>query len=564
MSASQVEEATALFLNVSATCADGEPCALYLKAWVHGEIVLWELRRVLISMGVSLSKGVCKIVRRERPMWEADLELLGFANIQDHFVDSRRMAEHHQRSLHQLVHDEMSTSTIGLLVMFCRFAESRRRLADRSKARILLAACIASMIGAKCAELATLVPPPGCVGACAIGARRQEPGDDTAACVHARSLGQRMGAHCVAQTPPHTFLAELLVASFGEASDCLCLRRWCAYLMEEVQRIVSTTGLLEHWSNDALKYGVLPGGQKRRRVDEDLRKQVSVDVVRAKRVASGASWCKATGFLSEQLGNTFDNRSCREYLAAGRACMPTAKIFSIAFDASRIGQPAVDANMFLLWSSDVGQSMWLPPQALCVAGPISSRGGGRSRAGAQLSHSPRLARAISGSGLRWRESGGGNCSSWAPGRGGEGAGRSELRARIVWRSPENTFSLRMSIDNGLLLGRYGTHRLALEPRVRSRPLGYVLRRSGTFYRWYPSVFGLGKNPVPMTFLYACPLTMAGVLCARVRSTAPRRSCRPAGGQSRKRGLRRGSVAAVCPPPPARPRGDPRLQKGRAR
>lgn len=353
------------FLNVSVVMADLDNCSLHLKAWVHTTCVRWELRRPLISMGLSLAKGVCKIVRQARQVWEADLSTFGFVPPCEHLVGSRRMAHHSKRPLHSRIHEEVSTSTECLLLILLRYAESRRRAADRFKARALLATVLASLLGSHCGGPASLSSPSGCLEACVVGARPGGVGPAAGGvCIHAQELGRKMKFFEVAQTPAHVFLAELLANLFAESADCECLRRWCTCILQQIRQSVDAADFSEQWSDNALKHGVLPGGQERRRVDEDLRRQVSVDVVSKKMATSASRWCQASGELSEQLGDTFDNRSCREYVAAGMLSMSKGNNYSIAFDAFRLGEPAVETNLYLLWSRSAGRSMWLAPQAI--------------------------------------------------------------------------------------------------------------------------------------------------------------------------------------------------------
>lgn len=97
-----------------------------------------------------------------------------------------------------------------------------------------------------------------------------------------------------------------------------------------------------------------------------------MDVVSKKMATSASRWCQASGELSAQLGDTFDNRSCREHMAAGMLSMSKGNIYSNAFDASRLGEPAVETNLYLLWSRSAGRSMWLAPQAIGVFGPTAA------------------------------------------------------------------------------------------------------------------------------------------------------------------------------------------------
>lgn len=358
----------AIYTHATVIVPDGDSVDLHLKAWSHERGFLWELRRLFISLQLPMKHGMCRFMRQERPVWIADLVRCSFQPSERHFVESRRMHVHHKRPMDEHVHDEVAVSTGCMMVILLRMAESRRSRKVRTMSKAVLEVFVSLLLGSSAKDFATLMPPDGCTQRCDIGVPQ---GDDDAdgdephgACVHLRMLGHKMRRLDVNGVPPHVFLVGLAQQLFAEGVECGACSQWCSDLLRRLADAMDHGNFASKWSTDAKKHGLLPGGQKKRRIDEDLRKQVSVDVVAAGLTSSAGRWCQTTGELSQQLGDTFDNRSCREYLASGAMSMWGHRFYSIAFDASRIGQPAVDANIYLLWSMDGGYGMWLAPQAL--------------------------------------------------------------------------------------------------------------------------------------------------------------------------------------------------------
>lgn len=277
-----MEESTAecSYLSATATLASGKPTSLFLKAWHHSSGVLCELRRLMISLGYGLQKGVCKVYRREREVWEPDLERLDFQPVRDHIVWSRRMCEFHRLPLTEHIHDEMSYSSVAGIVIMLRSCESRRREDDRELSRVSLETWLCHTVGAACADFVSLSVAESIASRCCIN-RRMVGGiggsEDQQQCSHLRHAIAAVEAYrsCAGGRPCHNVLSKLLREVFSGSTDCDAVRAWATSLIRDLGVAIDSCGFAS-FSRDALRYGVLPGGQRKRRLDEDMKRSVSI------------------------------------------------------------------------------------------------------------------------------------------------------------------------------------------------------------------------------------------------------------------------------------------------
>ena len=121
---------------------------------------------------------------------------------------------------------------------------------------------------------------------------------------------------------------------------------------------------MEHdaFPTDVLKHGILPDGQKKRRIDEDLRQAMAIQMVSEKRASSAASMARALGQVSPSLGQAWEKEAMKQYLMNGWSCFRHLNTLSICMDGSRLGCPAEETVTYLCFCPAVNVSMWLPSQ----------------------------------------------------------------------------------------------------------------------------------------------------------------------------------------------------------
>jgi hypothetical protein len=121
---------------------------------------------------------------------------------------------------------------------------------------------------------------------------------------------------------------------------------------------------MEHdaFPTDVLRHGILPDGQKRRRIDEDLRQAMTMQMVSDGRAASAASMARAMGQVTPSRGPAWEKEAMMQYLVNGWSRFRHLSTLSICMDGSRMGCPAEETVTYLCFCPAVNASMWLPSQ----------------------------------------------------------------------------------------------------------------------------------------------------------------------------------------------------------
>lgn len=357
-------KAPAVFCNSAITMDNGEAASMHLKAWLHDAGPKWELRRVLISLCVPLKRGVCAVWRQMQETWTEDLERFSFVPVEQHLTPSRRTLSYHQQELSGGVHDEACLSSHALLTVLLRFIESRRRKNERSLGLGMLRCLLSVVYGARCQHLLGLAAPGGCFELCSDKPMARE--GEGEQCLHVLDFSKAMMATMQHERPCNESLATMCLELFARSSECPALRHWCQVLLSRVAAAFRDAKWddASKFSFDAIRNGILPGGQQRRRLDEDFRDAACIDMLVSKRAKTTGEFLQADGQVCRQAGWRMDNLAVRLYMSAATEHLHTAKYISVCFDAARLGEPAKDTVVGLCWSMDRGFGAWLAPQAL--------------------------------------------------------------------------------------------------------------------------------------------------------------------------------------------------------
>ena len=143
-------------------------------------------------------------------------------------------------------------------------------------------------------------------------------------------------------------------------ADCPSFAAWIGRLIAGLAEHIDGIFPGERMNSDVLLHGRLDEIGKRR-LDEDLKRAISNDVSKMRKV-SGADYCRATGVATEGQVAGFDQKSLREQLCADVANFQKAKVVSVAMDAARLGEPKKDICCYHLFAQDLGVGTWLTPQ----------------------------------------------------------------------------------------------------------------------------------------------------------------------------------------------------------
>lgn len=182
-------------------------------------------------------------------------------------------------------------------------------------------------------------------------------------------LRQAWELECRAGRPPQALLIALLQNLYTYSGDCpasrelsrQCLAWLCAQIDSRLENF--------RYTSDATK--VLDSGcrapSKRRRIDEDFRLTVVADVARQGRAANAVGFLRAVDKCSPKNAQPWSEQFLLEYEAAGWLAGARSSTVCCCFDASRIGNPAENTEIFgaqLFGPSSMDCFMWGPPQAI--------------------------------------------------------------------------------------------------------------------------------------------------------------------------------------------------------
>ncbi len=114
------------------TLSDESTFHVQLKAWAHDDVVLWDCKRLFMSMGFSMRKGPYRILSDQEPVWNVEIQQLGWSDLTwRHASRAQFKARGCPPTAH--THDEASLTTKALLlvlpicIMFLMLLEQQRR-----------------------------------------------------------------------------------------------------------------------------------------------------------------------------------------------------------------------------------------------------------------------------------------------------------------------------------------------------------------------------------------------------------------------------------------------------
>ena len=352
--------AAAFFMDDRVVASSGQFAHLQLKAWHHEPIVLWELRRLFLSFGFSLKQGAHRHMSDLKSALEAFMMQLGF-DVASVFNYSRTQLFCQNKPPNMFTHDEATISTLGLLSAMVHWACHRRSRDDKKLAVALLELVLHAFLPADHPALViSMSMPEEFFGLCdnrPAGLRMLM--DPAMGCVHCQLHGPKIAARLLDPPAGAPRVAHTL-QEFGDMADCPSFAAWLGRLLAGLAKHIDGIFPGERMNSDVLLHGRLDEIGKRR-LDEDLKRAISNDVSKMRKV-SGADYCRATGVATEGQVAGFDQKSLREQLCADVANFQKAKVVSVAMDAARLGEPKKDICCYHLFAQDLGVGTWLTPQ----------------------------------------------------------------------------------------------------------------------------------------------------------------------------------------------------------
>lgn len=338
----------------------GLPVSITWKAFVYsGGIITWELRRVALDylMGARQHLELSKIVKGMQAPWGALLQSLG-TNFSDAVIPSLKSAASRDEVAirNPLVRSEWTVTTKGLLAFLIIIAGASHSRERRVRGDALLRAWAGRLVppGDVCPESLQIIASQS-ASACSF-----DP-DSRGICSH---MATALPAEGLADgTMVWRYLSCCLVRLYGMSKDCeAALASFISIvgtLADKIDKLVVDMPAPQ----DILKMELLRGTKRKLRVDEEYKLEVGNGLVCKKRVHSGAQYVKATGDFGESAPRKWEGTTMLQYRAAAMDTCTKGQVVWVASDGSRVGQPAEETLVSLLWDQASDRGIVLPPQA---------------------------------------------------------------------------------------------------------------------------------------------------------------------------------------------------------
>lgn len=326
--------------------------------------VFWELRRISAALleGKRHNLQTNIILRRNRPVWEKVLASLGCAwseCIKPSLTVAMAAGLGEQRD--DFVREGYSLSTLSLVAILTVMSRDRHDVQERLVASAVLVALLSKTC--KPAALSYRFLQDRLLMDCAQD-WRQEP-LTSGTCAHVSSFMQsfqELGGNDLFANGVQA-LRDCLIASHTCAALAPLLRSWLRVIAEGVDKAIPSLRLNDNpLGQETFTFG---GHTRRLRVDEDYRVAVSRDLVKRRRVHSGAQYLRAASGFDDSLSRKWDAKELLRYQASCHRhnTFDKVHVFCLVDDASRVGEPAQKTVLFLVWNAQEHVGMFPPPQA---------------------------------------------------------------------------------------------------------------------------------------------------------------------------------------------------------
>lgn len=330
---------------------DGARIAFLLKVWcTDAGDVKWGLKRILSAFGFvekSQNTKLKHIAKAQASSWEAWWGRFGFHDVGSMWGRSRhsmRLADTEASEMDG-AEQEFWFSSAAFVLVALFWACNRRAVAMRDHALTAL-----RLVLGRCLGLEPETPSGEHIGECphSLGAGRCCP-------CFARAVGQLPSEGAI----PQQRVVDVLHA-LSKVEDCPAADAHVGALAVDLVGLIDQC--IEVWGDGDLLVvrGLVlrgPSG-KRRRADPHLRQMV----VGGGQEEGGARLAKsAKRQCARQSVRDWLVQHCAVLQAASHIAFEKTVVFSGAFDGARLGKPALELVLHVLWGPKQGLSSMLPP-----------------------------------------------------------------------------------------------------------------------------------------------------------------------------------------------------------
>lgn len=344
------------------------------KGFAFERDVTWELRRLVLGLiGDHLKVfRLHRIVKNQREAWHSFCQLFD-RNLEDIVLPSSRAAAHGEAEdyLNGMVQDEWTLTTSGLVITLLFWSAKRHRVEERGRSSGMLLAFLLQMrlgdVEAAVLEDRVALSATFC---------RCEPLQD-GFCTH---LAEVLAARSRGKVDSASSIARLARNLTARAEVCLACKAMLVSLVEKVaRRIVQSLRDPEAHPMDLLKMSHVAFNKRKLRADHDYKEYIVVEQVKKRRTHLGRQGLRAAEEFDPQSASGWERERLKSYMAAGWRAFGSdqASVFFVTEDASRVGQPPEETQIYTLWHGSSMKGAYLPPQVQVYCATMGVFGGCR-------------------------------------------------------------------------------------------------------------------------------------------------------------------------------------------
>jgi hypothetical protein len=354
---------TSYYLHSTQTNSDGCLTKVDFKAYAYSDgQVFWSVERLydaLTGPGVQKTK-LKEHLKKDAGAWQVFGHRLGL-NIQ--VEKSANQIRHIRLSGSEAqancyTRDEVTISSLGFIAVQVLWGFSRRQRLWQARAKNMLLALFSRCVEAAAVSKDRLLN--CCRGAAACRCQEGAVGDDP--CEHLQELNRHMDAQELSGVAwAAHFLVQL--GSYYLRCDACCdslkgiLQDLAAHINSRLPELqLSTNPLMEECAR---------GPKTRKRIDEDLKRELTETIIQKRKAVRGTSLGSAVHGMRHTQVRDAENKKMAAYRNAcwrhfqGRE----SGVFTLAEDGARIGNPSENTEIYIFQDQSAGKACVLPNQA---------------------------------------------------------------------------------------------------------------------------------------------------------------------------------------------------------
>jgi len=355
-----------LYFSTSGADGIGGRTLVNFKCWRHGDVCRWEVKPILVSLGLLGSDECVGDWFRKRR--DAVLGIWHFLGVDpaEHWRGSRKALEAQAKRAGVVFvpgcteHDEFHCSSVCLLAILIWTKAAAGSAVRRCRGEWFMQEVVQLLVPADCETAMTIEKVPAEILVACPLARGGRP------CCHLEAALQ------VLQCASHGCLsARLCPHMFGlwaSSGDCPSRKRQLVRALGLVASSMDQRAPDRAYATDPRKahkdIGDLGRRNKRQRVDEDYKKAVVADTIEQGLAKTPRALLVTDGEACPDNVGKWDEEHTLNTMSANWLSFSRVQHMSVAGDGSRLGNPAEETVVMVACSPASRIATWLPPQAI--------------------------------------------------------------------------------------------------------------------------------------------------------------------------------------------------------